>query len=277
MVGRNPVFKLDLSIFQEGGHRNCLEYRSWLCRPSGRHIEHFSELSLLVFLEIDHRSYRSCLNVHNDYASAYDILLCRHVLSQGLVRQILDVNVQGGPDVKSVLHCYDAAVHILDHALSVGDLHPFEAFLAMKVVVVLSLDSDMARSCVAVMLYISDDSSGKAVIRILPCVFLFHDHSASVRSLVEKRELLKLQQHSVVYALDDRHISFLVASSGKDEVAVVSCILTFFLQHERKLLRELLCLCHPLVLLLLAFLPVLHCLELLLQHVAVHVYVVHRS
>ena len=221
MVGRDLVFKLDVTVFEEGRQSNCLEHRTWLCRRACGHVEHLSEISVAVFLEIHHSSYGSSLHIQHHYASSDDIILRRHVIPQCPVGDVLYVYVQSCPDIHTVNHLHDAAVHVLDHILSVGDLFPLKAFGTMEIVVVFSFDADVKRVGVAVMLNISDHSSCEFVIRILPCLFLLHYHSTSVCSLAEERELLELEQCAVIDSFGNRNISALVSSSCKYEVAVI--------------------------------------------------------
>ena len=275
VIGRDLVFELNLAVLEECGHCYSLKDRSGLCRGSCGHVEHFPELSFLVLLEVYHCPYGSCLHIHDNNAASHNVLFCRHVVPQGLVGHVLNVYVKRCPYVKSIFNCNHAAVHVLDHIPSVGDLHPFEAFLSVEDVVVYAFYAYVERICVAVVLHISYDSSCEAVVWVLPCLLLLHDHSAPIPSFVEQRQGLELKQLAVVYALGYRHISALVSSSCKDEVAVVCCILSV-LQHLRQPFGKFLCLLYPCLLLFRSLLLVFHQSVLFLHYVAVHVDVVHR-
>ena len=274
MVGLDPVFELDVTVLDEGCERYCLEHGTWLCRPSCRHIEHFSEFSLLVLLQVDHSSDGACLDFHHHYATSYDVIFHCDVLPECLVGDVLDVDVEGGPDVASVSHVHDTAVHIRDHSLGVCHLLPFETFLAVKDVVVLSFDAYVSCIGVIVVLYVADDSSCKSLIRVLAGLLLFDDHSAGILALAEKRELLELLQCPVVDVLRDGYISFLEPSSCEDEVLVVGCVLSFLAQHSWECVCELFCLGNPIFLPFLSFLLVPA--VLFLEDVAVHMDLVHR-
>ena len=103
LSGRNPCLKFNLPILKQGSQRYRLEYRSWFSRTASGHVECLDIISEAVFLEVDHRSDRTALHVHDDHASFLDVLVCSHMLSQSLVCNVLHVDVKGRNDIRSVL------------------------------------------------------------------------------------------------------------------------------------------------------------------------------
>ena len=281
-VGRDHGSELYLSIFQQGRQCDGLENRTRFSRTTDSHVEVLSELSLAVSLEVYHSPYGSGLHIQHHNASAFDLLIVSDVSSQSPVGDVLDVYVQGGPDVHAMLHIRYRAVRVR-YASLVRPLHPLRSLLSMEDIVVLALYSEETAFLRILLVYpdVSDHSSGKRTVRILPGVDLCLDHSALELTLFKKGKLAELKVGAVVNILGYRHIPSAFErfrfTVSYDQTVVVVCCLSVLGEHLGQFVAQFACLCPPCPLERICLLCGLSRPELILQDCAVHVYVVQGS
>ena len=103
-IGRDEVVQtLHRTLVEQSHEGHCLEYRSWVVRLPDDVVVCLAYVSVILPSEVCHSAYRSCLGLHHHHASAGDGLVLFEYLTQGLVCDVLELDVDGGPHVKTVL------------------------------------------------------------------------------------------------------------------------------------------------------------------------------
>ena len=140
-------------------------------------------------MEVHHRLDSSCLDIHYYHTGIGDVVVILDVLSDSPVRNVLNVNIKTEPYVVSVLHRNRCAVRVENPCSLVHHSSPFDALLAVELVIEASFNS-LCRAALVVVLHITDGSSGQLPIGIIPSVLRCDDYTSVILPSVRKRELL---------------------------------------------------------------------------------------
>ena len=215
--GKRLVQAFHVSVLHQGQQGGGFHHRA-LFAPLGEHqVLALREAGGRRFAgEVHHGADGPRLGFHDDADAGPHVRIFPNLGAEGLVGHVLEIHVEGGPYIVSVLDGHHGGIQVAHPAAVVRDAAPFVALVAVELAVKAVLDTPAGD-----VLHIADGAAGQRIVGINALLVLLGDESARVRPLLVQGEGLHQVQRLQIHVLLDEKVLVALVAALEDETGVL--------------------------------------------------------